>query len=173
MNAGLSLTIAAHGLQVQLKSTILSKFSFELEPLPSPAEALIQYSKGELPHGEAQKHSLFTSVCLAARAIIRFLLCLSSAKLRAIVGIKLTAQQLGHTQDIAETESKLEGAPRPLAWRGPVLKRPVMSIIGHYQLRRCPHPTVFTEISRQPQLQFKGTYGAGKGSTNGRVLRCA
>lgn len=173
MNAGLSLTITAHGLQVQLKSTILSKFSFELEPLPSPAEALIQYSKGELPHGEVQKHSLFTSVCLAARAIIRFLLCLSSAKLRAIVGIKLTAQTAGAHSRHRRNRKQIGGGTETLGLEGPVLKRPVMSIIGHYQLRCCPRPTVFTEISRQPQLQFKGTYGAGKGSTNGRVLRCA
>lgn len=119
MNAGLSLTITAHGLQVQLKSTILSKFSFELEPLPSPAEALIQYSKGKLPHGEVQKHSLFTSVCLAARAIIRFLLCLSSAKLRAIVGIKLTAQTAGAHSRHRRNRKQIGGGTETLGLEGP------------------------------------------------------
>lgn len=74
-------------------------------------------------------------------------------------------------QDTAETESKLEGALKPTG-RGPIPKRPVMGIISHYQLQCCPHGTVFTEISSQPQLQLSGT-ALARDHQEGSAMRMA
>lgn len=87
-------------------------------------------------------------------------MCLSSAKLRPSWELNSQHKQLGHAQDTAETESKLEG--------GPIPERPGMDIIGHYQLQRCPHRTVFTEIRSQRQQQQLGrTASGGQGSAGG------
>lgn len=116
--------------QVRLEPSELSVFGTESKPPPSQLRPFSSIPR-TVPHWEVHRHNLFTSICLAARAFIRSLLCLSSVKLRAIVGIKLTAQTAGAHSRHCRNSKQVGG--------GPVPKRPVMGIIGHYQLQCCPH----------------------------------
>lgn len=85
-------------LSSQLKSATLALFGAELE----------QYSKDELPAPTPRGSEVqLTCLGLPTYAFIRFLLCLSSAKLGAILGLNSQHKQLGHTLDIADTNGKL------------------------------------------------------------------
>lgn len=95
-------------------------------------------------------------------------MCLSSAELRATLGIKFTAQTAGtHSRHCRNRKQVEGGAGTKDLEGGPVPQRPAMGIIGHYQLQRCPHRTVFTEIRSQMQQQLSRTAPGGQGSAGG------
>lgn len=136
LNTGPSLTVMASGLQLQRESPVLPAFGIECEPLPSPAQALKQYSKAVAPlsSSEAQLIHLHWP---------------GSPHIYSIPAVSVYHQAQGHSGSYSDSTnswgtlkaqaSRLEGALKPLAWRGPVPRRPVMGIIGHYQLQCCPH----------------------------------
>lgn len=95
-------------------------------------------------------------------------MCLSSAELRAILGIKFTAQTAGTRSRHCRNRKQIGGGVGAKGLEGgPVPKRPVMGIIGHHQLLRSPHRTVVTEIRSQTQQQLRRTAPGGQGSAGG------
>lgn len=89
---------------------------------------------------------------------------------QGILGIKFTAQTAGTCSRHSRNRKQVGGGAGAKGLEGgPVPKRPVMDIIGHYQLQRCPHRTVFTEIRSQTQQQQRlgRTAPGSQGSAGG------
>lgn len=61
LNTDPSLTIMASGLQSQRESPVLSVFGIECEPLPSPAQALKQYSTAVTPLSSSEAQLIYIS----------------------------------------------------------------------------------------------------------------